>query len=712
MPPKAGRLSRGEGISDVEPALYTSQQDAAAEEEEGRSQKSSPKMPAPASAKPAVRKKAKRSTSRLKGADLKQANSAEFGEGAGGEPPASSAASVADLVQEIAAFRGELGMHCSRLLQLSARFEGQLPAAPEGHLQASLLSVEAAMCPAGDTVAAQSLPAAPQQASLQVAVVRPKLCLGPDLEANGNEVLQDAGLVARKSFLPVPAVVGNSNGLSPRDRSPRGQTPQSPSPRGWSARLLSPRGFVQKAPINVKFSDQDDTAEATSQDEDDEEKRQSQVSMRRASTNTQFSHSLFADQDEVRATLYRSLFDEYRVEDLYHTEGVCQCIAKNGWFEVFIIALISGNALWVGFEVDMNPADALPLAPAGFQLTNNILCALFVFEIGVRYGAFASKRDAFRDVWFLLDFILALLMVVETWFIYPFYWFSAGGESPFSGAGAVSVLRMLRLSRVFRIIHVMHLVPELMVLLKGMYVASRSVLWTMGLLVLVIYVFAVGLKILCKGTNLGQIDADYHSVPGSMATLLLRGLLPDPAEHVYSMGKESFWFALIFMVFLIFAAITIMNMLVGVLVEVVSTIATVEREACRASYVKTKLKKLMETLDTDKNGELSKQEVDQLIGIPEAARVMRDVGVDVIGLFDLVEFHFFDNDKEEISYSEFTELVLQLRGTNTVCVRDVVNLRKFIREEFAEFLEAVQSGRTSCRRTLRTSMLGVPPTVA
>merc|ERR1719330_1244421 len=61
---------------------------------------------------------------------------------------------------------------------------------------------------------------------------------------------------------------------------------------------------------------------------------------------------------------------------------------------------------------------------------------------------------------------------------------------------------------------------------------------------------------------------------------------------------------------------------------------------------------------------------------------MNEVGVDVPGLTEIAEFHLFDQE-EEISFSTFLELVLQLRGSNTVCVRDIVNLRKFIIEEMA-----------------------------
>merc|ERR550532_3695615 len=125
-------------------------------------------------------------------------------------------------------------------------------------------------------------------------------------------------------------------------------------------------------------------------------------------------------------------------------------------------------------------------------------------------------------------------------------------------------------------------------------------------------------------------------------------------------------YAIIFMLFVVIASVTIMNMLVGVLVEVVSVVAVVEKEQLNANYVRQELKHLVETqLDNDANGTLSKFEVEALLMNPLAAQVIQRVGVDVPGLVEIAEFHLF-NDKDEITFADFLELVLQLRGSQEV----------------------------------------------
>merc|ERR1740121_1512378 len=125
-------------------------------------------------------------------------------------------------------------------------------------------------------------------------------------------------------------------------------------------------------------------------------------------------------------------------------------------------------------------------------------------------------------------------MIFETWVVYLFVLLQ--GASPFQGAGAVSLLRMLRLTRICRLVRVLRVVPELMVLIKGLRAAFKSVGWTLALLVIVIYIFAVCFRILCKENPLGATV--FASIPDGMRFLLLPGLLPDSESHVMDMANE------------------------------------------------------------------------------------------------------------------------------------------------------------------------------
>merc|ERR1719346_730136 len=97
------------------------------------------------------------------------------------------------------------------------------------------------------------------------------------------------------------------------------------------------------------------------------------------------------------------------------------------------------NALWIGFDADLNTADALPDAPIGFQIVENLFCSYFTIEIAIRFLAFEQKYNAFKDLQFVLDLGLVILMIFETWCVYIFVLIGASATTK-----GTSLFRILR----------------------------------------------------------------------------------------------------------------------------------------------------------------------------------------------------------------------------------------------------------------------------
>merc|ERR1712032_215892 len=251
------------------------------------------------------------------------------------------------------------------------------------------------------------------------------------------------------------------------------------------------------------------------------------------------------------------------------------------------------------------------------------------------------------------------------------------GQAP-GNTSFLKVIRLFRLSRVARMAKLLHAVPELMILIKGLTVAARSVFCTLGLLVIIVYVFALAFRQLCEGTALGE--QRFDSVSKSMSTLFLDATLPDLSAIVNEAGDESIGFAMLLMVFILLGSLTLLNMLVGILVEVVSVVSAVENEQLTVNFVKQKLQTLKhsETIENSID-RISRHEFEKLLVRPEAAKIIQEVGVDVVGLVDFADVIFQDAD--ELSFGEFMGLILQFRGTNNATVRDIVDLRKFMSQE-------------------------------
>merc|ERR1719160_1306651 len=108
------------------------------------------------------------------------------------------------------------------------------------------------------------------------------------------------------------------------------------------------------------------------------------------------------------------------------------------------------------------------------------------------------------------------MMVMETW-VLLIIMASVGGSFQLGGTSILRLFRLLRLSRLMRMLKSL---PELMILIKGMVTAMKSVSYVMGLLVLLTYVVAIACTQMAVGSD--SIGETYFSnVSHAMFSLLI-----------------------------------------------------------------------------------------------------------------------------------------------------------------------------------------------
>eukprot|EP00971_Amphidinium_carterae_P326215 6456892-Amphidinium_carterae.2 len=119
---------------------------------------------------------------------------------------------------------------------------------------------------------------------------------------------------------------------------------------------------------------------------------------------------------------------------------------------------------------------------------------------------------------------------------------------------------MARMARLFR------LIPELMVMVKGIAIATRSVMVTLTLLTLILYVFGITFTQLLRETIVGA--ENFKDVAQSMNTLLGYGIImEDTPQIINDLGRENIAYGALFLLFMMMSSFTVLNMLVGVMVE-------------------------------------------------------------------------------------------------------------------------------------------------
>eukprot|EP00928_Gymnodinium_smaydae_P019951 TRINITY_DN17692_c0_g1_i1.p1 TRINITY_DN17692_c0_g1~~TRINITY_DN17692_c0_g1_i1.p1 ORF type:complete len:682 (-),score=147.39 TRINITY_DN17692_c0_g1_i1:120-2165(-) len=397
----------------------------------------------------------------------------------------------------------------------------------------------------------------------------------------------------------------------------------------------------------------------------------------------------FSNSDKMKEKVREAITKKpYSVFDFYWDKGIAQRIAKSSLFDNLTLSIIAFNAIWIAIDIDNNDANVLIEALPVFQVAEQGFCFFFTFEWVVRFCSFRRKMNCLRDGWFVFDTLLVMLMILETWVLtlVMLFFVQSGGGTGIGNTSALKVFRLLRLSRMARMARLLRAVPELIILIRAIVVATRSVFFTLMLLVIIIYFFAIIFRQVAGDT----IETYFPSVTEAMLSLLLDGILPDNAQLMRDCFADSIVMSFMILLFILLAALTVMNMLVGILCEVVSVVAATEKEQLTVTYVKSELLNILEELgvDDDESSCITKAEFSYLVTRPDAAKIIQEIGVDVVGMVDFIEYIFKDG---ELSFGDFMELMLALRGTNTSTVKDVVDLRRYIASEFRTLANICQS---------------------
>lgn len=351
----------------------------------------------------------------------------------------------------------------------------------------------------------------------------------------------------------------------------------------------------------------------------------------------------------------------------HHTSGICVTIVESWQFYSISMLMISINAVYIGIDADWNDAETLYTATWGFQLCEQTFCTFFFTELMIRLGAFKNKLDFVKDKWVCLDIVTVTLVVAETW-IYPNVLQTFTKNQTTGQIGGMG--RMIRLVRLVRIGKLFQVFPELVTMVKGMVAGIRSVHAALMILLLLVYIFAIVLNIVAGDED--EVQHFFGTVRGSMVTLLVNGVLLDNVSVMTrALIDVANVPAIIFLaIFILLSALTVMNMVIGVLCEVVIDVSAEEKE----SHAKEKMQKtlfvMLQELDADNSGELSKEEVQSVIKLPEAVAIMNDIQVDTQYLLDVSEMLFI-HPESTLPISVFMNIVLTLRGRREPTLNDM-----------------------------------------
>lgn len=364
-------------------------------------------------------------------------------------------------------------------------------------------------------------------------------------------------------------------------------------------------------------------------------------------------------------------------DELFWDTGCCQWIAKHPWFENASMAVIALNVIWIGIDTAHNPSDVLAYADPIFIIFEQLFCFLFTLELLIRFGAYKRKSDACCNLVMLFDAGLVLAMILETWIMFALALLTETSVDLFDPT-FLRMLRLLRLSKAARIIRVLRSLPEIMILLKALGTAARSVFFTMCLLLIVIYIFAMAFTFAAKETASGE--AYFSGLTHSMFTLFYIGCFGgnDLGTLAAALYEDHFLLGTMLLPYILFAPLTVLNLLTGILVEVVSAVAKTEKNYMDGQFITHALRGYLP--QGYKHDKVRLEDLKMVLGMDEALDTLHEGGIDVLGLAEDPEI-IFETKTTELTFREFVDRILLLKVTNPATLKDVLQSRHAILEE-------------------------------
>ena len=216
-------------------------------------------------------------------------------------------------------------------------------------------------------------------------------------------------------------------------------------------------------------------------------------------------------------------------------------IRESSIFLFVVISIIILNAITIGVNTyELSDFTRLAINYLDYSIT-----IFFVIEIIIRFVGEPKKLQFFNSGWNVFDTIIVLISLI-----------------PIPNNSSFLLLRLLRVFRVLRIISV---VPELKKIIEALLTSIKRVFYVGLLLFIILYIYATIGSILFST----DIPERWSDVGVAMITLF-QVLTLSSWEQVMLPLQDVYWWAWIyFFSFIIICGITMLNLLIAILVDVV-----------------------------------------------------------------------------------------------------------------------------------------------
>lgn len=225
-------------------------------------------------------------------------------------------------------------------------------------------------------------------------------------------------------------------------------------------------------------------------------------------------------------------------------------IRANKWFETFVVSVIIVSALLVGAKTYELPAGLSSVT----LFLDWFISAFFLTEITIRFLAEQRKRHFFNSFWNWFDTLIVVISLIP--------------------ADDTELALIARLVRVFRVLRMISIIPELRILLVSLVKALPQLGYVMLLMFIIFYIYAAIGSTLFETIN----PVLWGDITISMLTLFRIMTFEDWTDVMYETQEVYSLSWIFYLTFIFFTAFAFLNMVIGIVVNVMER----ENEKARA----------------------------------------------------------------------------------------------------------------------------------
>jgi hypothetical protein len=353
--------------------------------------------------------------------------------------------------------------------------------------------------------------------------------------------------------------------------------------------------------------------------------------------------------------------------------------AESTMFEVASAIVIITHSMFIGAYVEYMSVVSMK-GHLGFRIGNMFLTFCFFMEVVIKFLAEGKQYftgDERKWNWF--DLILLAIVFIEV-----VLQAAVSGEAKKKAKKVLKIVEMMRTGRVLRIFRFLKFSTTLSVIISQIFHSMASLGWILVMCSMMIFAMSVclttgSLYILHPDgqnsidpaemtSNMEDIKHYFGTVHSSLfTTFSAMGGGLDWAGVVESMHEMGWVYQAMFIVFIAFFTVAMLNIITGIFVDNAGKAddeldeeRNRKREAARAHQ----LKLFYMDFDLENDGKISLNEFVELQDDPGMIKIMRDLKIpnhDAASLFRLLD----TNCNGELDVTEFVSGLLHLKGQST-----------------------------------------------